>query len=56
MFAPFYTTKVQKGYGLGIGLTIVKQYVEDDFGGSITAFSTPGRGSCFQVRLGTLVK
>ena len=56
MFAPFYTTKVQKGYGLGIGLTIVKQYVEEDFGGSITAFSTPGRGSCFQVRLNSLVK
>jgi two-component system C4-dicarboxylate transport sensor histidine kinase DctB len=51
IFEAFYTTKVQAGYGLGIGLTAVKQYVEHDFGGSIQVKSDLGQGTCFIVQL-----
>lgn len=51
IFQPFYTTKVKAGHGLGIGLTIVKQFVEYDFGGEITADSTYGAGTKFTVQL-----
>jgi signal transduction histidine kinase len=51
IFEPFYTTKVKAGHGLGIGLTIVKQFVEHDFGGSIIANSTYGSGTSFIVSL-----
>ncbi len=51
IFVPFYTTKVKAGHGLGIGLTIVKQYVESDFGGNIVVRSKPGRGTHFTVKL-----
>jgi signal transduction histidine kinase len=47
IFNPFYTTKQ---HGTGIGLFIVKQVVEHDFGGSITMSSSPGE-TCFEVSL-----
>jgi signal transduction histidine kinase len=50
VFIPFYTTKVKAGHGLGIGLTVVKQYIETDFGGSIRAQSQPGSGTVFTAR------
>lgn len=51
IYEAFYTTKVQAGYGLGIGLTAVKQYVEQDFGGSLQVSSAIGHGSCFTAHL-----
>lgn len=51
LFEPFYTTKGQIGHGLGIGLTIVKQYVENDFNGSISVSSSRNRGTQFTVKL-----
>ena len=50
VFETFYSTKEQSR-GLGIGLAIVKQYVTDDFRGSIVASSSPRRGTRFTVRL-----
>jgi signal transduction histidine kinase len=51
IFEPFYTTKGPSGSGLGIGLALVKRYVESDFGGSIAVTSSPVSGTRFSVRL-----
>lgn len=51
LFEPFYTTKSRAGHGLGIGLAMVKQYVETDFGGSIGISSSRQRGTQFRVKL-----
>lgn len=50
LFKPFYSTKARHGRGLGIGLTMVKQYVEQDFAGSITVTSSPQQGTCFTLK------
>ena len=47
IFDPFYTTKAT---GTGLGLSIVYGIVHDH-GGTITAASTPGEGTCFAIRL-----
>jgi len=49
IFDPFFTTK-PPGKGTGLGLAISARIVEG-FGGSITATSKTGEGSCFSVRL-----
>jgi two-component system sensor histidine kinase HydH len=46
IFEPFFTTKQ---YGTGLGLTNVKQLIEDN-GGSIEVRSEPGNGSRFTLR------
>lgn len=51
IFEPFYTTKVRAGHGLGIGLTIVKKFIEEDFKGSVKARSQFGSGTNFTVKL-----
>ena len=51
IFEAFYSTKADSGHGLGIGLAIVKRYVETDFGGAITASSSPRSGTTFTVKL-----
>lgn len=52
IFEPFYTTKRASAIsGLGIGLSTVKRYVEQDFGGEIRVASTPGKGTEFILRL-----
>lgn len=56
VFEPFYTTKLQAGHGLGIGLAIVKQYVTKDFGGSIKVTSSRRKGTLFRVELPTLFR
>jgi len=47
LFKPFQTTK-QEGHG--IGLALVKRFV-DNFGGSVTVDSEPGKGTVFHLRL-----
>lgn len=49
LFEPFFTTK-EEGYGLGIGLSIIKRIVEKDFGGNIEVTSKEGEGSTFTVK------
>jgi signal transduction histidine kinase len=51
IFDPFFTTK-DVGHGLGLGLFIVFEIVEEH-GGCIAVESLPGRGSAFHVRLPT---
>lgn len=51
LFEPFYTTKARYGQGLGIGLTMVKRYVENDFNGSIHVTSSLRKGTQVNARL-----
>ncbi len=51
IFEPFYTTKHGAIRGLGIGLSIVKQYVRDDYNGTICVNSSPTHGTTFTVLL-----
>jgi signal transduction histidine kinase len=50
IFEPFFTTK-RAGKGLGIGLAITKEIVEEEFGGRISVESQPGKGTTFTVEL-----
>lgn len=50
IFDPFYTTKLASR-GTGLGLTITKRTIEEDFGGTIAATSTKQRGTCFSIRI-----
>lgn len=50
VFEPFYSTK-QKGRGIGIGLALTKEIVEQDFGGSITVVSRKKLGTRFEIKL-----
>jgi PAS domain S-box-containing protein len=54
IFDPFFTTK-SAGKGTGLGLSIVHGIVETHHG-TITANSTPGKGTCFRVTLPTKEK
>jgi two-component system sensor histidine kinase FlrB len=47
LFDPFFTTKMD---GTGLGLAVVKSVIESHQG-SISATSTPGEGSCFEIHL-----
>ncbi|MDB5184736.1 MAG: two-component sensor histidine kinase [Candidatus Saccharibacteria bacterium] len=47
IFEPFYTTKVETNKSMGIGLSMVKQFVEEDFDGTITAESD-GHSTSFE--------
>ncbi len=47
LFDPFYTTKMD---GTGLGLAVVRSVIESHQG-SIRVESTPGQGSCFEIRL-----
>ena len=51
IFQPFYTTKQGEQRGLGIGLSIVKQSVKNDFKGTICVNSSPDRGTVFTLLL-----
>jgi two-component system C4-dicarboxylate transport sensor histidine kinase DctB len=46
IFEPFYTSK-QFGQGLGIGLPLVKEMAEKDFGGKIQTVSNKQQGTVF---------
>jgi signal transduction histidine kinase len=49
IFEPFFTTKTD-GRGTGLGLSIVREIVVSH-GGTLTAKSSPGKGSIFTVAL-----
>ena len=51
LFKPFYTTTNKAGRGLGLGLSMVKRMVEEDFSGYIYATSTKSKGTTFSVKL-----
>jgi len=51
IFDPFFSTKTATNQGMGIGLALVKDFVEQDFKGSIQVVSSDGLGTTFTVRL-----
>jgi signal transduction histidine kinase len=50
IFEPFFTTKAP-GVGNGLGLSVAHFIVSQQHGGRIDVNSTPGKGSCFCLRL-----
>lgn len=50
IFEPFYSTKATPRGGLGLGLSLVKQYIETDFRGTITVASNPAVGTTFTLK------
>ncbi len=52
IFEPFFTTKADRG-GTGIGLSTVKNIVENDLKGTIEISSDIGKGTSFKIRFPT---
>ncbi len=50
LFDPFFTTK-PVGKGTGLGLSISYQIVTEAHKGYLTCESTPGKGTCFMIKL-----
>ncbi len=50
IFEPFFTTKSSE-HGTGIGLTITKRIIEEDFLGNIEVSSERGKGTVFILTL-----
>jgi signal transduction histidine kinase len=51
LFEPFYSTKSTARSGLGLGLSLAKQYVEYDFRGRISVTSDTQQGTVFMLEL-----
>lgn len=51
IFRPFFSTKKQNDKNVGLGLSVVKEIVEQDFKGKIEVFSEKNKGSTFVVKL-----
>ena len=47
IFRPFFSTKQANDRGLGIGLSLVKRYIEEDYNGSIRVRSRLSKGTAF---------
>ncbi len=50
IFQPFYSRRADGALGTGLGLSIVHSTV-NRYHGHIEVDSTPGRGTCFRIRL-----
>lgn len=50
IFEPFFTTK-QQPHNAGLGLSICKDIVEEEFGGTIALQSVPGRSTTFTIQI-----
>ena len=48
IFEPFFTTKIQSD-NLGLGLSLIKKFIEEDFSGSIDISSQPNKGTTFKI-------
>jgi signal transduction histidine kinase len=51
IFNSFFSTKTKNGKNIGLGLSVVKEIVEQDFQGQIKVDSKLGEGSCFSLIL-----
>jgi two-component system C4-dicarboxylate transport sensor histidine kinase DctB len=51
LFEPFFTTKSDSVRGLGIGLSLVKQTVEQDFAGTVSVDSSAEGGTTFTIKM-----
>lgn len=51
IFDPFFSTKNKASHNMGIGLSMVKRYIEQDCGGTITVHSDDLHGTRFVVLL-----
>jgi len=51
IFEPFYTTKLTDKRNLGLGLVMVKRFVDEDFKGTIKVSSSKSEGTLFTVNL-----
>jgi signal transduction histidine kinase len=49
IFDPFFTTRLGQG-GSGLGLSVSHNLASSVLGGSLSATSVPGEGSCFLLR------
>lgn len=50
IFELFFTTQ-KAGEGTGLGLSVCYLIITENHQGTMSVFSTPGKGSCFIVRL-----
>ncbi|GAK60118.1 signal transduction histidine kinase, nitrogen specific, NtrB [Candidatus Vecturithrix granuli] len=50
VFEPFFTAK-EPGVGMGLGLLVAYMIITQNYKGLIEVASTPGKGTCFTIRL-----
>lgn len=51
IFQPFFSTKQAQGQGLGIGLSLTREIVEKDFGGTISVANRLEGGAVFTINI-----